>query len=214
MRISKTMQVVMLPTKKASNISLGNSGKGFIYHTHTKPEYTNRIYQYLYIVSNNEIKEGDWVVLGNKSGIQKMNHLDMVDYLSSDSLDTKKIEATTDILIIKQGNENQVTIIVPQIPQSFIEAYVKAEGKITEVDVEMEEIISKSMNKEQFPDIIRIKTRHDNTIIIHQSKTYTRDEVIALMELTWATASVEYNANKESFEVGKDCADFIKHHLD
>lgn len=88
-----------------------------------------------------------------------------------------KIEASTDS-----------SLGLLQIPQSFIEAYVKADGKIEEVNIEMEKY--KSSNSGNTADIIenghhgdlyRIKTREDNTVIIYQSKTYTIEEVINLI---------------------------------
>ena len=53
----------ILPTDKISDISLGNSGEGMIHHTHTKPKYTYRTYQNLYISSDEEVKEGDWLLI-------------------------------------------------------------------------------------------------------------------------------------------------------
>lgn len=66
------------------------------------------------------------------------------------------------------------------IHESFIQAYIKAynEGKpITEVDLEME-IVGACTTKGA---IIDIKTRPDNTVIVHQSKMYSRDEVIDII---------------------------------
>lgn len=61
MKTNKTHKVLMLPTKKESNIRLGK-----IYNTlHYKNNVFDKefgVYQHLYIISDEEIKEGDWVI--------------------------------------------------------------------------------------------------------------------------------------------------------
>lgn len=95
----------------------------------------------------------------------------------------KKIVATTDKSI---GYTDHLISPVPnfcdypQLPESFIQAYIKAynEGKpITEVDLEMEEYINSAFEYKGKDDGLYIKTRPDNTVIVHQSKMYSREEV-------------------------------------
>lgn len=179
MKQTKLMQVVILPTKEASVLTLHNNT---LILNYSKELFNSKTanHQHLYIVSDNEIKEGDWHLeqtgLGWLSPIQTTKeHLANKQYIDR----CKKIEATTDSSLkyqtttqIEQVNGKPQEWSIPQIPPSFIEAYVKAEGKITEVLVEMEEYADVRPNK--IRSLYRIKTRPDNTIIIHPSKTYTR----------------------------------------
>ncbi len=76
---------------------------------------------------------------------------------------------------------DKYAIYIPQIPESFIQAYIKSynEGKpITEVDLEMEEFTDGN-GMFRSKRLFQPRTRPDNTVIIHQSKMYTREEVIA-----------------------------------
>lgn len=159
MRTSKTMKVVMLSTNQISNIAM--FGKLYYDKEGIDPYVADT--KHLYIVSDNDIKEGDWFENGGYL-YQAIRHY-------SKAPSDRKIEATTNTSLL-QYQGGSLSKQLPQIPQSFIEAYIKAEGKITEVDVEIEEFSREVLG------IWRIKTRPDNTIIIHQSKTYTRDEVI------------------------------------
>lgn len=94
--------------------------------------------QHLYFISNDEIKEGDWYYDTNHNAIGK--------YDSSAQIG-KKIVATTDKSLndnIKPQNREFVKAlnsIIPEIPESFIQAYIKSynDGKaIEEVDLEMD----------------------------------------------------------------------------
>jgi hypothetical protein len=161
---------------------------------------------HLYFVSTIEPKVGDWVYVNcSEVEVQEIRQITgyyneqfLFDDKSQIHIDyCKKIEATTDtsiaikkdILSINQGRfinhyptEKRV---LPQISESFIQAYIKAynEGNpITEVNLEMVLVhdLRTGDKSKEFSE--RIKTRKDNTVIIHPAKMYSRSEVIHLIE--------------------------------
>lgn len=217
--MKKTFQIIMLPAEKAPRTYMG---EGFLLETF-RDHATHRIIkevlttyyenigphkaQYLYILSEDEIKEDDWCISGKEVFQCKTNEHKGI---------FKKIVATTDKSLTaginncdgclankpidnngnhRMGNEDKYPdymscqkskyiINLPQLPESFIQAYIKAynEGKpITEVDLEMEKVFG--VLTPDFTD--EIKTRSDNTVIVHQSKMYSRDEVISLLNKCW-----------------------------
>jgi hypothetical protein len=177
--MKKTHKVVMLPTEKASNICIEHDERGHIHYNKSGFYPVDGIRQYLYITSDDEIKEGDWYYSPEtKQVYNQSNH--------ETSLPCKKIVATTDIQITSDFSTPGQTF-VPSIPESFIQAYMKAynEGKpITEVDLEIEETkerVITSIGTMIVSNTFVIKTRPDNTVIIHQSKMYSREQVIELL---------------------------------
>jgi hypothetical protein len=165
MRIS--YKVVMLPTEKASKITLGDNLRG----THFE----------LYILSDDEIKSGEDYVCDGKYIVKS-------PAAKSWSV-SKKVIASTDKSITSNS----------WIPDSFVEAYVKSYKSgtpITEVSLEMieehpelnnalaspETVWKEDVLKEQENDYPKLKTRSDGSVIIHQSKMYSRDEVIRIIE--------------------------------
>jgi len=189
----------MLPVNEKTNISLGNSDKGMIYHTHTKPEYTERKYQHLYILSDDEINEGDWCL------DTLHNHVFQFGVFRGSSNSNKKIISTTnEFLEIVSEGINPVYQKLPQPSQSFIEKYVEEYNKgniITEVMVEYKgacyncgeyhensvlcmDMYSGEYDPEQEPFIPKIN--EGNTITISNVKdTYTREEVRDLLDKLW-----------------------------
>lgn len=173
--MKKTFKVVMLgkPDYK-TNIT---KRKDQLFFIEDRARFNNGFNQQLYIISDNEIKEGDWCI-GNGLLVQVTREQARLNNVEGYQLNFyyKKVIATTDKSL---GNyewtaSGQDFKQLSQIPESFIKAYVKAynEGKsIIEVDLETG----------IFNTINYIKTRLDNTVIIHQSKTYTRDEVSDLL---------------------------------
>ena len=182
--MKKTHQVVMLPTTKSNNIGdivLSPDSTRLatinVLTVDSKQPCTN---QHLYITSDDEIKEGDWYVSDN--GLEQSTILQAkkeYEGFYKGKQTCKKIVATTDKSI--GYTDHRISPVpnfcdYPQIPESFIQAYINAynEGKpITEVDLEMD------CDHNQMPNkvIDIIKTRPDNTVIIHQSKTYSKDEI-------------------------------------
>ena len=199
----KTMGVIILPTDKASHIHLASPTDEFGDNyekddngnlkplTQDKLLYTKEATKYgfppqhLYIVSDAEIKEGDWVYYIKDNKVGKISNYIVRDWI-------KKIEATTDTSLnfsdkgstllnhSRYGiNGKEGICDIPQIPTSFLEAYVKAEGKITEVQVEM--IIGQGMENGEMTSIKEwIKTNENNEIIIHlnEENKYSKDEIL------------------------------------
>ncbi len=167
---TRTFKVVMLPTEKASIISLIPHNK--LETTLTGKPISSGNNHHLYIISNDEIKGGDWCINRNLDTIYK---IDSRDSLSHIHLRWNKIVCSTD----KSMTPNC------WIPDSFVQAYIKAynEGKeITEVDLEMETFYEPIHDGMGHLKNHKIKTRPDNTVIIHQSKTYTSQEVMELIK--------------------------------
>jgi hypothetical protein len=186
--------VVMLTTNKESDIWESKHGRLHYQEANfNDPDECKN--QHLYIISNEEIKEGDWCINTNKDTILQINNITS----STQGLEYwKKIIATTD-----------PSLNLPQLPESFIQAYIKAynEGNpITEIALEMEEglhkgeEIDKSYPKEFIEALNTPKTREDNTVIVHQSKTYSREErdndIIKALQLYDSRVNQTYSVEK------------------
>ena len=136
--INKECKVVMLPTEmlstednKASGISVCikrmsdvNVGDLQYFHSHLTRDNDYWISQYLYITSDDEIKEGDWVFV---KGIYTLSSLHV--YMNGDVNRLVKVIATSDTNLNKAHdlvvfNPYKEHPGLPQIPQSFIESYV------------------------------------------------------------------------------------------
>lgn len=156
---------------------------------------TNLIPQHLYILSDDEIKEGDWVLYKNKpclvslyaySGEMKVTLIYAIKYC-------KKIIATTDTLIITNMSDSNAVreidfdIEVPKLSDSFIKKYIEEYNKgsqITKVLVEYE------FNQHKFMVTLcttkekeyNLKVDSNNTITIKKVKdSYSREEVEKLV---------------------------------
>jgi len=194
--MKKTFKVVMLPTNKKAkvgqlNLASYNTNPLELIHYVITGEGLQP--QHLYIISDDEIKEGDWYM-------NKFGRLSIKVIGDKSNEGDKKIVATTDNSItikndITNPNFDEYPYSpLPQLPESFIQAFVKAynEGKpITEVDLEIEELSTMEemlQNEKYVPNntfTSKIKTRPDNTVIVHQSKIYSREEVIKLCAKAW-----------------------------
>lgn len=181
------MQVVMLATDKQSSI---------VQHIHKNINtlhyrYNNNLYQHedyinqhLYITSNDEIKEGDWIYDRAHDRIIQFDNLVVNGGSCSDHC--VKIIATTNSSLKIWSHTcfsgEEIYNKLPQIPDSFIKEYVESNGTIKEVEVEMEETtpMQKTINDmtKQILFTSQVKTNPDNTIIIHSKpKLYTREDV-------------------------------------
>lgn len=181
--MKKTHKVVMLPTEKASPLILERTRtnpKLIFNYNDTKSLREQYQFQSLYIISDDEIKKGDWIIA------KQTDDSSFIHQVTQSSIDRikvsdKKIVATTDssLLVYLTDLAPKANYPLPQIPESFIQAYIKAynEGKpITEVDLEI--VIGQGQENGETTSIKEwIKTREDNTIIIHRAKTYTREEM-------------------------------------
>lgn len=161
MKNQLTCKVIMLLSKEDEGdlIYIGNWKKlhRMGWKIGTESLSKDESFQHLYLVSEREIKFKDWYIDGANNIKQQT--------IEGRHKEDRKIEATTNPSIYNPYKAYGNQKALPQIPQSFIEAYVKANGNIEEVNIEL------------FFNGKMIKTRSDNTVIIHQAKTYTREEV-------------------------------------
>ena len=213
MNIKRKCQIVLLPTKNKSNIQLQMNEK---LHLENGSSISLKSYQHLYITSDEEIKEGDWCYNSKRKSIELGKYM----IGTNEFIFCKKIIATTDISLISINeqyfdvNKSRKSAVLeqktlPQIPQEFIEAYVKAynEGNpITEVMVEYELDVCKRCNgkgteivailgecnclkckgKGILSDNINLKVNPDNTINIKSIKdNWSREEVKQLCKLAF-----------------------------
>lgn len=161
---------------------------------------------HLYITTDEEIKDGDWVyrpyskkvsqvvkVLKTNRGLE-LTYSDKLAVILSDE---RKIIATTDHLEIPTpGMMSLQGEWIPKIPQSFIEEYCKV-GGIDEVLVEYTsdewsesiklQMISMGDNPEDFKKDSELKLNSNNEIIIHpvEEKMYSRSELENVMGLCY-----------------------------
>lgn len=200
--MKKTFKVVMLPTEEAINdyslVLLPNnklqimSPSDMIDYLDSQSNATKR--QELYIISDDD-KEGDWYIDNRVIDTPIVSNTPM----HKDKIFAcKKIVATTDVKITSDYSTSGTTFVA-SIPESFIQAYIKAynEGKpITEVDLEREQLQQMDAEAKYFT---QLKLRPNNTVIIHQSKMYSKEEVEKLCEKAFRAgreAQSNLNANK------------------
>jgi hypothetical protein len=179
MKTTKTCKVVMLPTEKDSDLFIHNPTEVLRYKGHQSELEGIVNKQHLYITSDEEIKEGDWFIneqyfISNKAELEIWQHNGEV----KPSSNPKKIIATTD-KSLRFVKDHVHYNFLPQIPESFIKAYVEAQGNIKEVNVEYEEQVIRTGNvgRKNYKSVYKVKTRSDNTIIIHPSRTYTKEDL-------------------------------------
>ncbi len=190
---TKTMQVIMLSTNNSSYLyryEPKDHDDLIYYRKDIKSELSKNIKpQHLYIVSDNEIKEGDYAYDPDNKEIFKVKG--SADY---NCIGCKKIEATAnDSLQIeaKDGIGGTTSWFLPQIPQSFIKEFAESNGTIKEAEVDLEEYQYSKDFEHRINNLLRIKTTPNNEIIIHPSKpkTYTREEVIDKIKSALLNAS-------------------------
>jgi hypothetical protein len=195
--MKKKCKVVMLQTNEACpenglfiNVE-GNPVQAAYYNTMRKQ-------QHLYLISDDEIKESDWVYHIEYGFIAQVKDLDRENDYSKywnlkrtnhtdgayAEVKLKKVIASTNSeLVIGLKGAGRVKIpslVMPTFSEDFIKAYVKANGGIDEVNVEYD---SQYIGKYTTDGIAWLpKLRDDNTVIISEAKTmYSRDEVAQLI---------------------------------
>jgi len=153
------------------------------------PSKEDKFY-HLYILSDEEIKEGDWCFDLDFKRVFYCSDSSREKYLNS-----KKIITTTDESLVLKENISKSTeecwkyTSLPRPSDDFITAFVKAQGKIIEVLVEyefgsIEESYFNDNGDEVLP--IKLKVSKDNTITIkpiqEEKTSWSREEVKKLME--------------------------------
>lgn len=191
----KKIEVVMLPTEDESNI-LVNTIIGLNSFPSYKKNFTKNAqfeekrgykHQHLYITSDEEIKEGDWVL---DIELQRIftSHKDQAKHVA---VVFKKIITTTDPKLTFNGKLTPKWEVlerhnyVPQIPQSFIELWCKLGGK-GEFEVEYVDWCDYDDDDPtglDRPDV-RLKVNSDNTIKIRpiEEKMYSKKEVYLIIQ--------------------------------
>ena len=207
----KRAKVVMLPTnKKAGLIINPSTGKiQFIDFDQDACFYKDVSFtcNHLYIIVEDEIKEGDWMISTkdvyyrdvnvNKDGIWiKKNTISKCQFTEGNRAKWKKIIATTDSSLkttkefLHGGYENgeivpnaSLEVLLPTLSQSFIQRFVDEYNKgnlITNVLVEYDGDWDEH-HQGYYAETVIPKVSKDNTITIRKVKdSWSRDEVIAL----------------------------------
>lgn len=166
-------KVVMLPTNKKSNIYLElNNPEGMLIinnliSLYDRERFKDYFPQHLYILSDEEIKEGDcWAINKNNDTLYFLDSMGVYD-------SWLKVIASTD-----------PSLNLPIPSQSFIEEYTSEYtkgNKIEEVLVEFE-AYDGYPPVSFMPDTLKVNPK-DNTITIKRVKdSWTRDEVTNLCE--------------------------------
>jgi len=189
--MKKKHKIVMLPTEDYSLLGVHNK-KGLLYAKNegwcyiVKHDYIQP--QHLYILSDDEIKEGDWIYDGVINEVHKVFHDTSV--IGQD----RKIIATTDPKLIKElGYESidlgkQVKYIsLPQIAQSLVEYYVKHQTEYVELEYDGYTLPALS-HIEETNHLIRLKLQNNEVVWVEPKvplvsefmigqKLYTREEL-------------------------------------
>ena len=190
----KQCKVVMLPTnQKAKEGMIYLKPKIGIFNEIASENHNNGVYdckpQHLYIISDDEIKEGDWCI--NTGGNIKDSFPFRVTKEVMNNKFIKKIIATTDSSLEINSNfdynhllpnKNDFRFYLPQPSEQFIQKYIEEYNRgniITDVLVEygkeyVDEKDAYGYNK------LKINPKN-NTITIKKAKdSWTREEVIEL----------------------------------
>ena len=164
-------QIIMLPSEKPSQIIM-TGGKLFIYSAERpKSSIVDNSTQHLYILSDEEIKDGDWYY-----------SIEFKVILQSESTSiegaVQKIIATTDPDLLSTGDKAIIDYTfkdgIFEIPQHIIEVYVK--NPFDEVEVEY---WNKSMAWMKHEPNHYPKLNPDGTLYVSlvEEKMYSRKEV-------------------------------------
>lgn len=234
----KKAWVIMLPTKDKTNINLfkNNISINPVILSNKFGETEVSKPQHLYVISDEEIKEGDWFLCGSEVHKCTGNYsLKVSSYVKCKKGDCsveicKKIIATTDTSISKpEKGYNWDRVVYPQPSQGFIEKYIKEYDKgsiITGILVEYEEHNIRcsihNLSKEECtygctlfkPGDKKLKISKDNTITIHPVKdSWTREELLTLCDSAYNAGKTcglsKYNdkLDYQSFD------DWVKQHI-
>jgi hypothetical protein len=201
---------ILLPTDKLSKIGLYHNK---LFDSDFGSKTDNWFNQHLYILSDDEIKEGDWMfhILDNKPV--------RYDGISGSGFPYgyKKIIASTDSSLTflfnnPQKISNRIYKSLPSIPQLFIDKYVSENNKgnkIEEVMVEYEEVFIQ--NKIGFGKVlegIKLKLNPDNTINIKSVEpiNWTRDQIIKFGQDCMV---IGVKSQREGFDMNERFLDFV-----
>jgi len=176
--MKKQVNVVMLPTEKESNLFLWDNGTlEFLYPIEYKGKGN---YQHLYFLSDDEIKEGDWVYHKLLKSVFKIDLREVDEDYIKEAKNIKKIIATTDESL-RWNNDNDVQIIdnhhckLPRPSNEFLKKFCEL-GSVDKVLVEYEKESYTDRftttengigNPETWGNRYNLKVAPDNTITIY-----------------------------------------------
>ena len=152
--MKKQVKVVMLPTKKVTNIGKYQDTGNLVYNNGN--DIPRGIFQHLYFLSDDEIKEGDWYFDGVDFVHKKSKYNDA---LVDGNKKAKKIIATTDEEL-GYGDEFGAFYQLPRPSNEFLKKYCEL-GGVDKVLVEYE-----LCNNVGYLDSEKLKVASDNTITI------------------------------------------------
>jgi hypothetical protein len=205
MKNYKRAQAVMLPTTEETDLFIVNK-QLFNYHKHQQGDGVSAINQHLHIISDDEIKEDAWCLVGvyphqkvkqcaelaySQDG-KTVNGYLFTDGTKHTASECKKVIVTTDRKLT-EDNRTYISGLMgkpnrlPQPSQQFIEKYIEFYNRgvvLSDVLVKYERI---PWNLDEYGSLIeeeelRLKINPDNTITIKELKeTWNRKEVINLM---------------------------------
>ena len=209
----KKAQVIMLPTNKnSSNIAKSINQDILSLYNKNDDKYNQWINQNLYIISNDEIKEGDWYY--NSRLKQIFQAIRNSGY--SKKTDDYKIIATTDTSLIENiemiGTGSTYLFKLPQPSQQFIEKYIESYNKgevITDVLVEYEfndfKFMSTLCTTKEKEYNLKVNLKYNTITIKKVKENWNREEVLNLL----------YDVNRGVFryEANFDLDKFIEENL-
>ncbi len=190
----KKCKVVMLATNEKAKLYLTTTGKLCICSNEIVSHGAKGTNQHLYILSNENIKEGDWYI--DDTDIIRQSITSDKKYWDNRK-DYGKIIATTDnSLVIRYDGTTSISEnwnkSLPQPSNSFIEKYIERYNSgaiITDVMVEYKDIGGEEWSGDAehgepfWNEILRLKVNpKDNTITIKSVKdSWNREEVKELI---------------------------------
>jgi len=132
------LQLIMLPKTgeidRKTQVLWTNKSKQIL-HTHSMSQELTP--QSLYLLSDEEIKEGDWYLDTNNNVVQA--NKESIKF-NNPQIGWNKIVATTDTsLTTKEWMLKYGKLPLASIPKSLIEAFVESQGKLTKVLGEYEQ---------------------------------------------------------------------------
>ena len=208
----KRTQVIILPTQNKTYIGKHLENEVYLslytWYLKTLNIPNERQGQHLYIITDDEIKEGDWFIY-NETLLQckevkllGKSVLIITNSYNGYNVDNcRKIIATTDSSLNAYRREDDSLTYIPQPSQQFIEKYIESYNKgevITDVLVEYINVIPQSnglrsngiimdeiglTDDANILDVPKLNYK-DNTITVKKLKdSWNREEVVELLKL-------------------------------
>ena len=199
---SKEVNVIMLATEDITGLLHGNQTTRYVPGLRIEPT-NGYVSQHLYFTSDDEIKEGDWLY---DTALKHILQLPLVHVKCGCDGQFKKIIATTDPKLRVGGGtglrQDSISVSIPQIPQSFIESYVK--NPVDEVLLEYERATYDDwMDNGASPVPDKLKLVNNEVVVEYErgmtiTKMYTKEEVEwLLMGLSSYLQVTGFNTKRE-----------------